>query len=80
MNALDSAPNSPVHSTSVLLQLERAENVRSMLDLKPIELYAVLRKNPAIFLLDPAVVRARYNGIHKVRRLRGATASQSCNL
>eukprot|EP00967_Tisochrysis_lutea_P139620 scaffold253916_cov19-Tisochrysis_lutea.AAC.1 len=54
--------------------MERAENVRSMLDLKPIELFAVLRKNPGIFLLDSAETRARYNAIHKVGVLHGKRA------
>jgi hypothetical protein len=37
-----------------------------MLDLKPMELYGVLRKNPGVFVLDAAETRARYNAMHKV--------------
>jgi len=37
-----------------------------MLDLKPMELFMVLRKNPLLLKLDSAELRARYNAVHKV--------------
>jgi len=59
-------PDSGLLQLLPFVQADRAENVRSMLDLKPIELYAVLRKNPGIFLMEASETRARYNAIHKV--------------
>lgn len=37
-----------------------------MLDLRPSELLMVLRKNPNLFILEPAAVRTRYAALHKV--------------
>lgn len=47
----------------------RAEQVRSMLDLRPAELLMILRKNPHLLCLEPQVARSRYNQLHKVTPL-----------
>jgi len=47
----------------------RAEHVRSMLDLRPTEVLAVLRKNPNLFIMESSVVRTRFTSLHKVMPL-----------
>lgn len=48
---------------------ERADFTRSMLDLKPHDMYMILRKNPLLMVMDPSISRARFNRLHRVTPL-----------
>ena len=48
---------------------ERADITRSMLDLKPHDMYMILRKNPLLLVMEPTEARARFNRLHRITPL-----------
>lgn len=55
--------------TTVEAAVAKADGTRSMLDLKPHEIFMILRKNPMLLVLDSGEARARYNRLHRVTPL-----------
>eukprot|EP00798_Chlamydomonas_sp_ICE-L_P031743 gene31743-6944_t len=51
------------------VMMSRAEATRSMLDLRPMDMLMILRKNPYLMCLDTALVRSRYDALSRVMPL-----------
>ncbi|GAX80135.1 hypothetical protein CEUSTIGMA_g7573.t1 [Chlamydomonas eustigma] len=49
--------------------IAKAEGARKILDLKPPELYMLLRKNPILMIMDTDIAKARLNKLHHVTPL-----------